>query len=250
MGLFSFFSKETDEDEDEDELEVEETPRPAPVRSETAATGQLFEGMRLDVMTKEGMPILTGRITQLTEETMSMGRLPGDLSFKVVPINSSVALNGYDKKLIPISLSAVVTESTRTTLSLKELKVERHSENRDTFRLPYTAPVSLYRREDEHFKNPEECQLVNISTGGCCVESEYIHIEEEVLRIRVKLDEYAPLDFLGQIVRCVEHSPGKFWYGILFAQLTEQEIASLSKTLYNLQMGIKKTHMRTEEGHW
>lgn len=252
MGIFSFLSKEADE-EDEDELLEEEQPHQPvqPVRSETAPTGQLFEGMRLDAMTKDGIPILTGRITQLTEDTLTMGRLPGDLSFKVVPINSSVSLNGYDKKLIPISLSAVVSESTRTVFSLKDLKVESHSENRDTFRLPYTAPVSLYRKEDDHYKNPEECQLVNISTGGCCVESEYIHMEDEVLRIRVKLDEYAPLNFLGQIVRCVEHSPGKFWYGVLFAQLTEQETASLSKTLYNLQMGVKQTHMRTmDKVHW
>ena len=75
-------------------------------------------------------------------------------------------------------------------------------------------------------------------------------MEEEIIRIRVKLDDYAPLTFLGQIVRCVEHAPGVFWYGVLFAQLSEQEITSLNKTLYNLQMGIKDTHMRSEEGHW
>ena len=77
-----------------------------------------------------------------------------------------------------------------------------------------------------------------------------IHMEDEVLRIRVKLEEYAPLNFLGQIVRCVEHAPGQFWYGILFAQLTEQEITALNKTLYNLQMGIKETRVRSEEDRW
>ena len=143
-----------------------------------------------------------------------------------------------------------MVESTRTSFKLKSLRIESHAENRDTFRLPFTAPVSLYRKEDTHLKNPEECQLINISTGGCCVQSEYIHMEDEVLRIRVKLEEYAPLNFLGQIVRCVEHTPGQFWYGILFAQLTEQEITALNKTLYNLQMGIKETRIRSDEGHW
>ena len=71
-----------------------------------------------------------------------------------------------------------------------------------------------------------------------------------MLRIKIKLEEYAPLTFLGQIIRCSEHTPGQFWYGILFAQLTDQETASLSKTLYNLQMGIKTTHMRSEDGSW
>ena len=141
-------------------------------------------------------------------------------------------------------------ESSRTIFKLKNLKVESHAENRDNFRLPYTAPVSLFRKEDDHFRHPEECTLINISTGGCCVQSEYAHIEDEVLRIRVKLDDYAPQNFLGQIVRCSEHAPGQFWYGILFAQLTEQETAALNKTLYNLQMGIKDTLMRDETGYW
>ena len=45
----------------------------------------------------------------------------------------------------------------------------------------------------------------------------------------------------------MEHAPGQFRYGILFAQLTEQEITSLNKTLYNLQMGIKETRIRSSE---
>lgn len=248
MGIFSFFSREED---DEDELEQEPVSTSAVSRQpESALTGELFKGMRLDAVAKEGNMQLSGRIAELTGDTLTLGRLPGELSFKIFPLGAGVSLSGYDKKLIPISLSAEVAESTRTSFKLKSLRIESHAENRDTFRLPFTAPVSLYRKEDTHLKNPEECQLINISTGGCCVQSEYIHMEDEVLRIRVKLEEYAPLNFLGQIVRCVEHAPGQFWYGILFAQLTEQEITALNKTLYNLQMGIKETRIRSDEGHW
>ena len=91
---------------------------------------------------------------------------------------------------------------------------------------------------------------MDISTGGACVQSEYIHSEDEVLRIRLKLDDYTPLNFVGQIVRCIEHAPGQFRYGFLFAQLTEEEITSLNKILFNMQTGVKRTHMRTEIGHW
>lgn len=250
MGIFSFFSR--DEDEEEEELEQEQSSTLVLGRQqESAPTGELFEGMRIDVMSKEGDPLLSGRITECLEDNLTLGRLPGELSFKIAPLNTSVSLSGYDKKLIPISLSATVTESTRTVLKVTNLKVESHAENRETFRLPYSAPVSLYRNDDDRYKNPEECQLINISTGGCCIQSEYIHMEDEVLRIRIKLDEYAPLNFLGQIVRCVEHGRGQFWYGILFAQLTEQEITSLNKTLYNLQMGIKETRIRaSDDDRW
>ena len=249
MGIFSFFSRD---DEDDEELlwETEQQPRQAPSSPEAAPTGELYEGMHLDVMTREGDPLLSGRVTEFSPDSLTLGRLPGELSFKTATLGTTVSLSGYDKKLIPICLSATVQESARTSFKLKNLKVESHAENRDTFRLPFAAPVSLYHKEDTHFKNPEECKLVNISTGGCCVQSEYIHMEDEVLRIRVKLEEYAPLNFLGQIVRCVEHAPGQFWYGILFAQLTEQEITALNKTLYNLQMGIKETRVRSEEDRW
>lgn len=253
MGIFSFFSREPEDDEDEsqDQLwEVDQPPRRRLSQPETAPTGELYEGMPLDVMTREGEPLLSGRVIEFSSDSLTLGRLPGELSFKIAPVEAAVGLSGYDRRLIPLSLSGIVQESGRTVLRVKNLKVEHHVEHRDNFRLPFTTPVSLYRSDDERQRNPEECTLVNISTGGCCVQSEYIHAEDEVLRIRVKLEEYAPLNFVGQVVRCVEHAPGVFWYGILFAQLTEQEITALNKTLYNLQMGIKQTHVRTEEGHW
>lgn len=248
MGIFSFFSR--DDEEDEDLWETEPQPRQTPSSPEAAPTGELYEGMHLDVMTREGEPLLSGRVTEFSSDSLTLGRLPGELSFKISPVGAAVSLSGYDRRLIPLCLSGVVQESGRTILRLKGLKIEHHVEHRDNFRLPFTTPVSLYRSDDERQRNPEECTLVNISTGGCCVQSEYVHVEDEVVRIRVKLEDYAPLNFLGQVVRCVEHAPGVFWYGILFAQLTEQEITALNKTLYNLQMGIKQTHVRGEEGHW
>lgn len=253
MGIFSFFTRD-DDDEDEDLLEEEEEEQEeeerAPRQPDNVTAGELFEGMRIDATTKEGEYLLTGRITARTRDTLTLGRLPGELSFKILTLNSSVKLNGYDKKLVPISLSATVEESSRTALKLKNLKVENHEESRDNFRLPYSTPITIYRQDDEQLSNPEQCQLVNISTGGCCIQSEYVHMEDEVIRISIKLEDYTPLKFLGQVVRCSNQVRGVFNYGILFAQLTEPEITSLNKMLYNLQMGIKDVHVRGDEGHW
>ena len=251
MGIFSFFTRDDDDDEEEEEeLYEEEEKEVLPPPPVSVATGQLFEGMHLDVTSKEGELLLKGRITERSADSLTLGRLPGELSFRVITLNSTVCLNGYDKKLVPITLSASVEESSRTILKVKNLKVENHTEGRDNFRLPFSTPVSVFRQDDEHFRHPEECQLVNISTGGCCFQSEYVHIEDEVVRIRLKLDDYAPLTFLGQVIRCTPRERGVFWYGVLFAQLTEQEITSLNKTLDNLQMGIKETRMRNDDGHW
>lgn len=237
MGFFSYFFSSDDEDEEEALPEPEE---------ERSPTDELFDGMRLDVTDKQGQPLFSGRITARDHDTLTLNRLPGDLSFPILSINSEINVNGYDKKLLPICLSATVQQSSRIALVLKDLHVDNHAENRSSFRLPYSAPVSLYRADDERLRNPEPCRLVNVSTGGCCLESEYIHAESEVVRVSLELTEYGPLTYLGQIIRGEERAPGVFRYAILFAQLTEQETDLLNRTMFNLQVGIKNAHLRVE----
>lgn len=247
MSIFSsLFSRDDDGLDYEDE--TEQAPEGKP--SSHAPSGELAVGMRLDVTTPEGAALMSGRITDLGSSTLTLERLPGGLAFKVCSLDANLCASGYDKQMVPISMRASVQASSRTMLKLKNIQMVTHPEHREAFRLPLSVPVSLYRRDDEHYKSPEECTLVDISTGGACVQSEYIHSEDEVVRMRVKLDDYTPLSFVGQIVRCTEHAPGQFRYGLLFAQLTEEEITSLNRILYNLQTGAKSTHMRTESGHW
>lgn len=245
MSIFSsIFSKDDDYDYEDG---TERTPE---VPSTRASSGELSLGMRLDVATPEGKPLMAGRITDLGDASLTLERLPGGLAFKLCSLDASLCASGYDRRMVPISMRASVQESTRTLLRLKNIQLLTYPENREAFRLPLSVPVSLYRREDEHYKSPEECTLVDISIGGACIQSEYVHDEDEVLRIRVKLDDYTPLSFVGQIVRCMEYAPGQFRYGLLFAQLTEEETTSLNRILFNLQTGVKGTHMRTETGHW
>ena len=219
MGIFSFFLRDEDEDEeDEEELLEEESKKPA---EQSSSITQLYEGMRLDVF-KDGKLLHSGQVTSRNDDKLTLSRLPGALSFKTCPLDADITLRGYDKRLVPINLAGSVEESSRVIFKVKNLRIQTHAEVRNNFRLPYSAPASLFREDDERFHNPEECQLVDISTGGCGIESEYVHLEDDVVRIKIKLESYAPLTFLGQIVRCVECDNGKFRYGILFAQLTEQ----------------------------
>lgn len=248
MGIFSFFFNDEDEDDDDELLDEEEDGGKRPTAKNSSSL-QLYVGMQLDIF-KDGKLLHAGQITSLNGDRLTLSRLPGALSFKICPLDANITLRGYDKRLVPINLTGTVEESSRVIFKVKDLRVQTHSEARDNFRLPYSTPASLFRADDEHFRNPEECQLVDISTGGCGVESEYVHLEDDVVRIRIKLESYAPLTFLGQIVRCVENDDGKFRYGILFAQLTEQETDTLNKTLYNLQMGIRDAHMRSAPGQY
>lgn len=45
--------------------EAEAPARRTSVQPESAPSGELFQGMRIDVMTKDGEPLLSGRIVEL-----------------------------------------------------------------------------------------------------------------------------------------------------------------------------------------
>ena len=212
----------------------------------------LYNGMTLDLETPEGQRILTGRLSGYSsgDNTLTLERLPGGLSLAVREIGTSVTVRGVSESMNQFFLKGTVQESTRVMCRLKDVKVKPIPEQRHDFRLQIGVPVTMYYRSDVNFSHPEECTLVDISTGGACIESEYLHAEDEVLRLKVKLLDYAPMEFLGEIIRVTEYEPGKFRYGFLFAQLKERELTELTRTLYNIQIGNRATHMRSEEGHW
>lgn len=243
MGFFShLLGRDYDYDyEDEDDLE-----------EGSGALPDLHNGMSLTVETPEGQELLTGRITGYAEgdSTLTLERLPGGLSFKTREMGTSVLLRGFDQQMNQFILKGTVQESTRLVCRVKDLKVRPIPEHRQNFRLHVNGPAALYYPTDETKSNPEECVLVDISTGGACIESEYLHAEDEVLRLKVKLLDYAGMEFIGEIIRVTEYQPGKFRYGFLFAQLKERELTELTRTLYNIQVGNRSTHMRSENGHW
>ena len=228
---------------------------PAPVTPAPEETGpglpEMCREMPIEVVEKTGRVLNTGLITEHGGTEFTMGRHPGGLSFKVCEPGSTVYVRGCDNKMNQFYLRATVEESTRILMKLKDLEPEVHENQRDTFRLAVNnVPISIYYFNDERFERPEECKLVDISTGGCCFTSEYLHGEGEVLRLKIKLEDYVAMDFIGEVIRVVECGPNEFRCGILFAQLKKDEINSLTKVLFNMQLGNRREHSRSEDGHW
>ena len=213
---------------------------------------ELYNGLTLDLETTDGVHILTGRLTGYAPDdtALSLERLPGGLSFSVRDVGTSVLVRGVTESMTQFFLKGTIQESSRLICRLKDVKVKSITEMRHDFRLRMGIPVTMFYQTDTTYSHPEECTLVDISTGGACIESEYLHAEDEVLRLKVKLMDYAPMEFIGEIIRVVEYQPGKFRYGFLFAQLKEGELTELTRTLYNIQVGNRSTRVRSEEGHW
>ena len=147
-------------------------------------------------------------------------------------------------------LRAKVVECTRTLIKLDELEPEVRDNHRRNFRLAVNTPISIYYYNDERMERPEQCLLVDISTEGCCIQSEYLHGGGEVLRLEVKLDEYVAMNFVGEVIRVSDCGANGFRCGILFAQLKKDEVESLTKMLFNIQLGNRREHVRSEQGYW
>lgn len=222
----------------------------APPVAPKAPLPEFFEGMSLDIFTDDGVELLTGQVAEYSETGLTIERLPGWLSFETCPAGSTVFVRGYNRRMQSFNLKATVTESSRVLLKITNLAVEYIPNMRKSFRLPINGSASLFREDDEHFSRPEQCTLVDISTGGACIESEYLHAEEEVVLLRFKLEDYPTMTFKGQIIRGAEHKDGLYRYGILFAQLTRDELTNLTRTLYNIQTGNRQIWDRNRAGGW
>jgi len=220
---------------------------------QTGPLPELYNGMTLDLETPDGQRVLTGRLAGYNagDTTLTVERQPGALSLALREPGASLVIRGVDEGMTQFFLKGTVQESTRLVCRLKDLKVRPISEHRQNFRLHVNGPAALYYPTDETRSNPEECVLVDISSGGACIESEFLHAEDEVLRLWVKLKDYVPMEFMGEIIRVVEYQPGKFRYGFLFAQLKESELTDLTRTLYNIQVGNVIPRRRSDDtGHW
>lgn len=235
MGLLSFLFGSDDTEENEEVLE--EFP-------------SLEKGMALTVTIGRGKLLLSGRLSDFStkQKTLTIERAPGQLSLNTCEAGTAVMIRGYSYGTTPFDLKGKIKESSRIACTINNLAAVPYDEQRTNFRIDMNVPISMYYQEDEHLQNPESCTLINISTGGACVESEFIHGEGEILRIKVQIGEYVPMTFLGQIIRVEEHPNKRFRYGILFAQLDDQETTMLTKMLFNIQTGAKRERSRDVKG--
>lgn len=249
MGIFSFFSRDKDLDEvsltaDEAEWEGD---REAPKADDLPKLGV---GMQVDIMEESGAPRCSGVIIEYKDREVTLGRNPGALSFKIAEIGSTLFIRGCDSNMTQFYVRSKVVESTRTMMKLGDLEPEVRDNKRKNFRLTLNVPISIYYANDERMERPESCTLVDMSTEGCCIQTEYLHGEGEVLRLKVKLDEYVAMDFVGEVIRVNDYGANGFQCGILFAQLKKDEIESLTKMLFNIQLGNRREHSRTTDGYW
>lgn len=250
MDILSFLFRRHSEDENQ-ELGVPDCTPPIPPVEEKPKIRlpDLFKEMPVEILGKDGQVIINGCITERNGREITVGRNPGSLSFKLCETGSGVMVRGRDSKMAQFYLRAIVAESSRVHIRLKNLVQDARDDLRDTFRLTVNTPVSVFYYEDTHMQFPEGCTLVDISTGGCCISSERRFEKGEALRLRIKLENYVAMNLAGEVIRVTERGDKDYSYGILFAQMEKNEQDTLARTLLNLRTGNRMEHSRVN-GHW
>lgn len=251
MGILSFLNRNQNQDQDFEDLEeFDDTP------SISQAAGKikvdppdLRREMPVEILGEDGQVMIDGLITECGRREITIGRRPGGLSFRICEIGSGVVIQGCDSKLAQFYLRAVVAESSRIYLRLKDLVQEIRDDLRDTFRLTVNTPITVFYYDDKHMQLPMDCTLVDISAGGCCISSEQVYEEGEALRLRIKLGDYVPMTLVGEVIRVTDRGHKDYSYGILFAQMEKGEQDNLTRTIFNLQAGDRTEHSRAN-GHW
>lgn len=252
MGIFSFLNKNQNQyiENVEDIENLDDAPPVSQAKKRTKAElPDLCREMPVEILGEDGQTMIDGVIIECSRGEIAIGRRPGGLSFKPCEIGSGVVIQGRDSKMAQFYLRAVVAESSRIHIRLKDLVQEVRDDLRDTFRLAVNTPITIFYYDDEHRQLPMDCTLVDISTGGCCISSEQFYEDGQVLRLRIKLENYVPMDLVGEVIRVAERGSMNYSYGILFAQLEKGEQDALTKTLLNLQVGDRMEHSRVH-GHW
>jgi len=247
MGFLSSLFGRQDDDEDEEELEEIDSETEGTVSS---VCPDLREGTVLQVTIHNGEPLLTGRVTEFSDTELTLERRPGQFSFNICAVGTDAHLRGYSEKKMPFDLKGVIEESTRMKCRVKKLELIPYSEQRVSFRLTLHSPITLYDQNDAALESPEDAELVDVSITGACFESEFIHGEGEILRMRFQIGNYVPRTLLGQVVRVQECGDGKFRYGFLFAQLDDRETTALTRELFNAQTENLREKRRNGPGHW
>lgn len=236
MGVLSYLFKSTGASAQESDRKSDKKPAMPP----------LSHKLSVNVFMKSGKHLFDGRIAEFSDTELGVERLPGQLSLELCEPGDELRVRGLAANGKPYELMGTVVQSSRVYCKLENLTMVMHSENRSTFRLPLDCDISVYAESDSKLEQPELCRLVNISVGGACFQSEYVHGLGEVLRMEIRIERYAPMVFLGQVIRADEFSPGIFRYGFLFAQLGDQETEALNKILFNLQVGNRREWQRND----
>lgn len=121
-----------------------------------------------------------------------------------------------------------------------ELKIAEIVNDRAFFRLSTDIKATLTTFSG-HGASEQPCRLLNISIGGVCIGSEYVHHIDDRFLLNVKLlEDRAPSAMYCQILRITEKEQSKYEYGCKFLELTEADQDQIAQNIFTFQCKKRK----------
>lgn len=190
----------------------------------TPASFRLRQGSTLTLVRDEPPCLTEAVLSGYTPDELLFTRVVGATSLPVLQPGETLRIQGMDEGFTQVTLKAKVKESTRVMLKVTDMEVEEHDQRRNRVRENIIRPAELYHLDDKYLRNPEPCQLRDITLDGARVISTYDYKVGEKVRFRVELYEKAGhISSIGEIVRSRPMADGLTEYGILFANLTKEK---------------------------
>lgn len=228
QGLFSRSAEQEVEDEYEEELDEAYSSLPS-----------FYKGAPIDVMSADGKLIFSGRLASYAQHEMVIDRIPGEMSFPTLETGRQVKIRSFSQTWEPYNLLATVIESNVVMCRISNLELLPYRNNRKDCRQPVNVSAALYATDDTRLSRPNECRVLDISIGGARVSSPHEYVKGETVRLRVELIEKGGREsFIGQIIRVTRREDNTFEYGLLFAQMNQRQIGSLSRDIIDIQREV------------
>ena len=198
-------------------------------------------GVPIEIMSDYDTVLIRGKLDRINAAEMVVERIPGAMSFAILEVGSTVLVRGYNNAMSPIILEAKVVKSSVIECVLSDWLVNFYDNQRRSIRYPVDLPAEIYLPEDTRLNAPQKCRLVNISTGGASISSEYVYEMGQALRLRVELVENSGhSSYQCQVVRVISRKDDQFEYGLLFAQLDRKKMNELTRDIESIQQDTKK----------
>ena len=210
MGLFDFLKRH------KSPPPAEETPPPPAEKQPEGPPPELYDGMRIEVMTPENHLLYVGRLkiysaSILEIRSESDGELPRAL------YKQAVKLRGFQRNSEAFTLNGTICHSSPAFWHVENIRFLQREDQRSFFRQNTDTEATFVL--DGHW--PDEavpCRILDLSAGG--------------LRITTKEQLFT---ITCQIRRAAEQQMGSFEYGCQFIGLPPKDQERLLQVIFVLQ---------------
>lgn len=222
MGIFHLFGRKAKE-------------APAPQAGEAQEELEIYSGMRVEVTTMEGRLLFVAKLLGLHDDKAELHQYSESDKFQEGE-SIHVRIRGYsDHDRKAVYMEGRISPMPHHIWQVEELTVARIDNDRAFFRLDTNLDATVTTFSGLNI-GEKPCKLLNISVGGACIGSEYVHHKGDKFLLKVKLLEDRPASAMFcQVLRVIERGESNYEYGCQFLELTEEDEGKITQNIFAAQ---------------